>query len=155
MGSLLNVHEGPFGVGGGAVGADKGLASANARQKYLHEIREGYYVSDEPGFYKDGAFGFRIESDLVSVAADTKFGYGARKWLKFDYLTPLPMARALVEETLLSPDEISWIDDFHANTCWAQIAPMLKGTPDEARTRDWLWRACRPLGEAACPDVPH
>jgi Xaa-Pro aminopeptidase len=92
---------------------------------------------------------------LVSVAADTRFGYGARKWLKFDYLTPLPMARALVEETLLSPDEIAWIDDFHANTCWAQVAPMLKGTPDEARTRDWLWRACRPLGEAACPDVPH
>ena len=155
MGSLLNVHEGPFGVGGGAVGADKGLASANARQKYLHEIREGYYVSDEPGFYKDGAFGFRIESDLVSVAADTKFGYGARKWLKFDYLTPLPMARALIEDALLSPDEIAWIDDFHANTCWAQLAPMLKGAPDEARTRDWLWRACRPLGEAACPDVPH
>ena len=158
MGSLLNVHEGPFGVGGGAVGADKGLASATARNKYLHEIRAGYYVSDEPGFYKDGQFGFRIESDLVSVAAATNFAYGAREWLKFDYLTPLPFARALVDLALLQPLEVAWIDAFHA-TCWTDVAPALEAAKmddavDAARARAWLWRQCRPLGEAICPPVP-
>ena len=83
MGSYLNVHEGPFGVGGGAVTADKQFASHAAKLRYLNEIRRGHYVSDEPGFYQDGSFGFRIESDLVAVVAETKYAYGTRAWLKF------------------------------------------------------------------------
>ena len=44
---------------------------------YLAPIKEGMYLSDEPGFYKPGEFGIRIESDLVVCAAETRFGFGA------------------------------------------------------------------------------
>lgn len=158
MGSYLNVHEGPFGVGGGAVAADKQFASARAKLMYLHEIRRGHYVSDEPGFYKDGAFGFRIESDLVAVPCATKYEYGNRAWLKFDYLTPLPFSRSLTEASLLQADERQWIDAFHAD-CWARVAPLLvagamDSAEDAARGRAWLWRETRPLGEEVCPPAP-
>ena len=154
----MNVHEGPFGVGGGAVGADKQFASHAAKLRYLNEIRRGHYVSDEPGFYQDGAFGFRIESDLVAVLASTKYEYGTRAWLKFEYLTPLPFSRSLTDPSLLLEDEIQWIDAFHAD-CWATVAPLLThqnldDAADAARARQWLWRETRPLLEAECPPVP-
>ena len=140
--------------------ADKGLASDGAKLRYLSEVRAGHYLSDEPGFYKDGEFGFRIESDLLCVPADTRYAYGSRPWLKFDYLTPLPLSRRLTDASLLSPDEVSWIDAFHADTCWAAVAPELVAArmdddADAARARAWLWRQCRPVGEAEadCPPV--
>lgn len=57
MGSYLNVHEGPLGIGGGAVHGSAIVASDAMRARYLEPIEEGMYVSDEPGFYRDGAFG--------------------------------------------------------------------------------------------------
>ena len=59
---------------------------------------------------------------------------------------------------LLQPLEVAWIDAFHA-TCWTDVAPALEAAKmedavDAARARAWLWRQCRPLGEATCPPVP-
>ena len=54
MGAFLNVHEGPFGVGGGAIDGHKIAANANRRRMYLYPIEAGFHLSDEPGFYRDG-----------------------------------------------------------------------------------------------------
>ena len=124
IGSHLNVHEGPFGVGGGAVAADKGLSSAAARGRYLHELHAGYYLSDEPGFYKDDFFGVRIESDLVCVPKQTTYAWGTRAWLGFEYLSPVPMSKSLTDPALLDLAEKAWLDTFHAD-CWRQLAPRL------------------------------
>ena len=102
MGAYLNVHEGPMGIGafpeissqassapkkadglkmmcagGGTVSAEKIRSNARMSRMYLAPIKEGMYLSDEPGFYKPGEFGIRIESDLVVCAAETRYGFGA------------------------------------------------------------------------------
>jgi Xaa-Pro aminopeptidase len=64
IGAYLNVHEGPVGVGGGAVHASKILDSPRMLSHYVGPIEKGHYLSDEPGFYREGAFGIRLESDL-------------------------------------------------------------------------------------------
>ena len=115
------------------------------------------FLSDEPGFYKEGAFGIRLESDLVVAPVATRYDWGTRPYLSFRYLTPVPMCRALVERALLSPDEAAWLDTFHAR-CWEEVAPLLAaaadGEEDAARARAWLWAATRPLAEAVAPPCP-
>eukprot|EP01045_Picozoa_sp_COSAG04_P017552 COSAG04_NODE_1560_length_6343_cov_3.386131_3_plen_141_part_00 len=118
---------------------------------YLAPIKEGMYLSDEPGFYKPGEFGIRIESDLVVCAAETRYGFGApdaalasgsfssatgrltpgvsapagaREWLKFEYLTKVPFCRALIDTAMLSPAEREWIDEFHAGVR-ATLLPLV------------------------------
>ena len=94
------------------------------------------------------------------MRAKTRYDFGSRNWLRFEYLTPLPFSRALADLSVLDADETAWIDEFHASTCWAQVAPTLVAASmddaaDAARARAWLWRACRPLGEVdECPPVP-
>ena len=158
MGSYLNVHEGPFGVGGGAVTADKQFASHAAKLRYLNEIRRGHYVSDEPGFYKMAHSG--------SASSRT----WSRWWRRRSTRTvrergsssstsrPCPFLGSLTDPSLLLEDEVAWIDDFHSQ-CWATVAPLLThqnldDAQDAARARQWLWRETRPLQEEACPPVP-
>ena len=66
IGAFLNVHEGPFSVGGGAVHANKIQETARMRRMFLAPIEEGYHLSDEPGFCQEGSFGIRLEADLVA-----------------------------------------------------------------------------------------
>merc|ERR1719174_723132 len=110
IGAFLNVHEGPFGIGGGSVSSDAILASPKMRRLYLAPMLEGYHVSNEPGFYLDGAFGIRVEADLLVEAAATKYEWGTRPYLRFRNLTPVPFCRALIDTDLLSEEEIKWID---------------------------------------------
>ena len=58
---------------------------------YLNEIRRGHYAAASR-VLQGRSFEFRIESDLVAVVAETKYAYGTRAWLKFEYLTPLPFS---------------------------------------------------------------
>ena len=150
IGAYLNVHEGPFGVGGGAVRAERVAGSARMRRVYLAPIEAGYYLSDEPGFYRDGAFGIRIESDLVATEAETKYGWGSRPYLRFEYVTPVPMCRALIDVSLLAAEEVTWLDEFHAR-CRAELsAELLRDAagaddPECARTLAWLHRETEPI----------
>ena len=99
------------------------------------------YVSDEAGFYKEGAFGIRLESDIISVAHTTKYQHGARPWLKFDYMTMVPFCPNLIDQSLLSPAEIASIDNYHADVR-KSITPLL--TPAAAK---WLHNETAPLAE--------
>lgn len=148
MGAYLNVHEGPAGIGGGATHIEQ--VSEARRRMYLHPIEEGQYVSDEPGFYLEGAFGIRLEADLVVEARETKYAWGSRAYLGFRYCTPVPFCRELIDLALLEPAQRAWLDAHHAR-CREQLTPELlraAAAGDDAdfkRSAAWLERVTRPL----------
>jgi Xaa-Pro aminopeptidase len=95
-------------------------------------------VSNEPGYYKTGAYGIRIEN-LVAVAEFPKAPSAERAMLGFETLTLAPIDRNLVERGLLDADERAWLDAYHARVA-AEIGPLV----DDA-TRAWLGEATAPL----------
>ncbi|MCA1908755.1 MAG: aminopeptidase P family protein [Magnetospirillum sp.] len=124
VGSYLSVHEGPqriSKVGTGAV-----------------PLRAGMIVSNEPGYYKAGAYGIRIEA-LVAVEERPLPEGGERPLLGFETLTLVPIDKKLVEVGLLDGGERTWLDAYHARV-WDDVAPLV----DDA-ARDWLKRATAPL----------
>lgn len=121
VGSYLSVHEGPQRI--------SKLGST--------ALEAGMMLSNEPGFYKAGAFGIRIEN-LILVEPRTVAG-GDRDMLGFETLTLAPIDRTLIDRTLLTADEIAWLDAYHARVL-AALAPDL-----EADDRAWLEQACAPV----------
>jgi Xaa-Pro aminopeptidase len=97
----------------------------------------GMIVSDEPGYYKTGAYGIRIEN-LVVVTPVTVAG-AERELLGFETLTLAPIDRRLVEVGLLTSEERAQLDDYHARVA-AEIGPLV-----DADVRSWLVEACAPL----------
>ena len=124
VGSFLNVHEGPQRISKGH--------SATA-------LEVGMIVSNEPGYYKTGGFGIRIEN-LVVVHPVVDVPPGAEKdLLGFETLTLAPIDRRLIDPALLTTAERRWLDDYHARVL-EEIRPMV-----EEPVRAWLERACAPL----------
>ncbi|MCB1488692.1 MAG: M24 family metallopeptidase C-terminal domain-containing protein, partial [Bauldia sp.] len=95
-------------------------------------------LSDEPGFYKTGAYGIRIEN-LVLVTPPAAIPGGEREMLGFETLTWCPIDRRLIDCDLLSPAEIAWIDAYHA-----RLPPLLGHLLDDAE-KAWLAAATLPL----------
>ncbi|MCA0903202.1 aminopeptidase P family protein [Qipengyuania aquimaris] len=127
VGSYLSVHEGPQRIskpGGAFPGTETPL-------------REGMILSNEPGYYKPGEYGIRIENLVLVVDAGIDGSEG--KYLGFETLTHVPLDRKLVDKELLSEREIAWWNEYHARTL-AILAPQLEGE-DLA----WLERDCAPL----------
>ncbi|MBM3564777.1 MAG: aminopeptidase P family protein [Alphaproteobacteria bacterium] len=124
VGHFLSVHEGPQRI---------------AKAGNAVPLRPGMVVSNEPGYYKTGAFGIRIENLLAVRRAKPPRG-AERTLLDFEVLTLAPIDRALVEPRLLDGDETAWLDAYHGAVRRA-IGPRLKGAD-----RAWFFRATRPLG---------
>lgn len=127
VGAFLAVHEGPQRISkakGGQAGGEQ-------------ELLAGMILSNEPGYYKAGEYGIRIEN-LVLVGPREIAG-GEGEWLGFETLTLAPLDRGMVEPALLSEREIAWWNDYHAQV-ERVIAPQLEGA-----ARDWLLEACKPL----------
>src|SRR5689334_3438098 len=122
VGSYLGVHEGPQRI-------------AKLPNRVPLEI--GMIVSNEPGYYKTGAYGIRIEN-LVTVVA-VEIPGAERPMLGFETLTLAPIDRALVEPALLGADEIAWLDAYHARVR-ETVTPLV-----DAATAAWLAAATRPL----------
>ncbi len=128
VGSYLAVHEGPARIataagGYGAMGDEP--------------LRAGMILSNEPGYYKPGEYGIRIENLVVVTPRDIP---GAeRPMLGFETLTLAPIDRTLIDVALLTSAEVAWIDAYHARVA-AEVGPLLD---DEART--WLDTATQPL----------
>jgi Xaa-Pro aminopeptidase len=127
VGSFLSVHEGPqrisF-VGSSQSGGDEPL-------------RPGMILSNEPGYYKAGAYGIRIENLVLVVPLTIE---GAEKdMLGFETLTFAPIDRSLIRSDILSPQERAWVDDYHARVL-ALIGPQLEGAD-----LIWLEEQCRAL----------
>src|SRR3546814_2152377 len=70
-------------------------------------------VSNEPGYYKTGAYGIRIEN-LVAVRVETEQAENGKRWLGFETITRAPLDQRLIDLTLLTPQEVGWIDAYHA-----------------------------------------
>jgi Xaa-Pro aminopeptidase len=123
VGSYLSVHEGPARI--------SKLGSA--------ALKRGMILSNEPGYYKSGAYGIRIENLVLVVEAPPVAG--AEKALNaFETLTLAPIDRRLIVAEMLTAEETAWLDGYHARVC-ETLAPLV-----DAETRGWLVAATRPLG---------
>ena len=124
VGHRLSVHEGPQ-----RVSSKQGTGEPVA-------LEPGMVLSDEPGIYKEGRHGIRIEN-LVAVteAMETEFG----KFYTFEVLTCCPYERRLIVKEMLSPQELDMVNDYHR---W--VRDMLLPMVDES-ARDYLIRATEPL----------
>lgn len=123
VGSYLGVHEGPHRI---------------AKFVNTQPLEPGMIVSNEPGYYKTGAYGIRIENlQVVTPAADIEGG--ERPMLGFDTLTLAPIARDLIVKSLLTKEEIAWVNGYHARV-WEKIGPQLEGD-----AKAWLESATKPL----------
>jgi Xaa-Pro aminopeptidase len=127
VGSFLAVHEGPQRIAkprGGQAGTEQ-------------ELLAGMILSNEPGYYKTGEYGIRIEN-LVLVEKRAIPG-SEGEWLGFETLTLAPLDKALLDRTLLSEAETAWWNAYHAKVRKV-LAPQLDGD-----ALAWLERACAPL----------
>ncbi len=127
VGSFLSVHEGPQRIakaGGGQAGTGQ-------------ELLAGMILSNEPGYYKTGAYGIRIENLVLVVRRAITGAEG--DYLGFETLTHVPIARELVDTGLLTRDDVAWWNAYHAQVLGV-LAPQLEGD-----ALAWLTAACAPL----------
>jgi Xaa-Pro aminopeptidase len=101
-------------------------------------LEPGMILSNEPGYYKPGHYGIRIEN-LLMVTEETEVQGGDRKMLGFETLTLCPIDRRLIDQKLLTREELHWIDAYHARVL-KEVGDHLSG-PE----LDWLRAACSPL----------
>lgn len=123
VGAYLGVHEGPQRIAKGSSPVP---------------LKAGMIVSNEPGYYKAGEFGIRIENLQYVTEPETIPG-GDRPMLGFETLTLAPIDRNLIEPALLSDDERAWLNAYHARVA-AEIGPLLDG-----EVRSWLEEVCAPV----------
>ncbi len=123
VGVFLGVHEGPQRI---------------AKTPNSIALQPGMIVSNEPGYYKTGAYGIRIEN-LQYVTPPAPIEGGEREMLGFETLTLAPLHQDLIDTSLLSQIEIDYINAYHARV-WDKIAPRVEGD-----VRKWLKNACKPI----------
>lgn len=121
VGSYLSVHEGP-----------QRLSKLGTTP-----LEPGMILSNEPGYYKQGEYGIRIEN--LIVVEERVIPGGDRTIYGFETITWCPYERALIDTKLLDEGEIAWINAYHAQV-WSNLAPLVDG---EAKA--WLEKACLPL----------
>lgn len=129
VGYCLNVHEGP-----------QSIRPPRSAQ-HLEPMDVGMITSIEPGIYKPGRHGVRIENLAATIAAGgSEFG----EFLAFETLTLCPIDTRLLELSLLDAGETAWLDGYHAMVR-ERLAPLLEDPADRA----WLDARCAPVGVAA------
>ncbi|KIX94283.1 uncharacterized protein Z520_09993 [Fonsecaea multimorphosa CBS 102226] len=128
VGSYLNVHEGPIGIGTRAAYTEVSLSIGNV-------------ISDEPGYYEDGNFGIRIENMIMAREAKTNHKFGDKPWIGFEHVTMVPMCRKLIDPCLLDPEEKVWLNEYHQEV-WEKTSGFFE--KDERTTR-WLKRETAPF----------
>ncbi|KAE9393070.1 Creatinase/aminopeptidase [Gymnopus androsaceus JB14] len=128
VGSYLNVHEGPHGIGT--------RISTNTSP-----FKAGMIVTNEPGYYADGKYGIRIESVLIVKEVETPWNFGDKGFLGFECVTMCPIQTKLVDQKLISSEEKRWLNDYNKRV-WVKISPLLK---NDERALKWLERECREI----------
>ena len=118
VGAYLGVHEGPVGIS----------------PRYTTPFEAGNVISNEPGFYKAGEYGIRIENLIAVREAEGYPGF-----LEFETLTLAPIDRRLIRKSMLTEAEREWIDTYHKRV-WKEIGPAVKG-----KVKDWLKAATEAL----------
>ncbi len=123
VGSYLSVHEGPQRI------SRAGTAV----------FKPGMIVSNEPGYYKEGEYGIRIENLIYVKPAEPIMGSDNRNMLCFETLTLAPISKAMIDKSLLTLAEIAWLNAYHA-----QVWDRLGGKVSEP-AKEWLEAACAAL----------
>ncbi|MCR9156144.1 MAG: aminopeptidase P family protein [Rhodobacteraceae bacterium] len=123
VGSYLSVHEGP-----------QRLARTGTVP-----FMPGMILSNEPGFYKEGAFGIRIENLIVVEEAPALPGQTVPEMYRFETLTHVPIDSRLIDTGLLTETERNWLNAYHAEVL-ARIGPLVEGD-----VSIWLTQACAPI----------
>jgi len=124
VGSYLSVHEGPPRISklGNTV------------------LKRGMILSNEPGYYKTGEYGIRIENLVLVVEAPAARG-GEKALNTFETLTLVPLDRRLIDTAMLTSGEYAWLEIYHARVAEA-LVPLV-----DPETRPWLDAATRPFGQ--------
>jgi Xaa-Pro aminopeptidase len=124
VGYFLNVHEGPHGI------------TPHLPAEPQTAMEPGMVTSNEPGLYRPGRWGIRIENLILTVpAGTTEFG----EFLRFETLTLCPIDTRLVDSALMTPDEVRWLDDYHAEAR-RRVGPHVGGA-----ALAWLVERTAPL----------
>jgi Xaa-Pro aminopeptidase len=126
VGYFLNVHEGPQSI-------SRTLPDAHMA------MQPGMITSIEPGVYRTGQWGVRIENLVLNVPADTPEGGTFAEMLEFETLTLCPIDTTCIERSLLRADEIEWLNAYHAMVL-QRLAPRVQGA-----ALAWLQRRCQPI----------
>ena len=129
IGAYLMVHEGPQRIA--APNYPGGAA--------LEPLRDRMMLSNEPGYYKAGEYGIRIENLVLVEPREIEGGDPGRAMLGFETLTLCPIERSLIDPALLTADERAWLDGYHARVL-AALAPEM-----DDDDRPWLEWKCAPL----------
>lgn len=130
VGAYLNVHEGPIGIHYRYNTDDPGL-------------RKGMFLSNEPGYYEEGKFGFRHEDVVLVVEAKTQFNFNNVTFLTFETVSLVPIQRKMIVVELLTKEEIEYINDYHKK-CRDVVGPILKKQSKEEGLQ-WLLRETEPI----------
>ena len=123
VGSYLSVHEGP----------------ARIAKTQSVALEQGMILSNEPGYYKAGEYGIRIEN-LVLVREPVEIKQGEYPLLSFETLTMVPIDTRPIAPGLLTPQEIQWVDAYHEQVRDALTIHL------NQEEQDWLARATMPIG---------
>ncbi|OWZ17780.1 Xaa-Pro aminopeptidase [Phytophthora megakarya] len=128
VGAFLNVHE-------------KGVLMSFRLNPNGLKIQDGMILSNEPGYYEDGKFGIRIESVMVAKKAPHIKSPLNREFCEFETLTMAPIQLKLIDVSLLTSEEIKWLNAYHKEV-HDKLQPLLKDDPD---TYAYLVRETKPL----------
>ncbi len=123
VGSYLSVHEGPQNI---------------SKRPVTQSLRPGMICSNEPGYYKAGEYGIRIEN-LIVVTEGRQVPGGERRMMEFETITFAPIDLELVEPSLLTAEEKAWLNAYHAKVR-EKISPQV-----DEETRAWLAHATRAI----------
>ncbi len=121
VGSYLGVHEGPQRI---------------AKGGHTVALQPGMILSNEPGYYKNGEYGIRLENLVVVTSAPTDNGDG-REWYAFETITLVPFDTSLIDRALLNPAEREWLNSYHARVREV-IGPLV-----DSSTAGWLKQATK------------
>lgn len=132
VGSYLSVHEGPCGI---------------SPRSTTVPLEAGMIISNEPGFYKEGEYGIRIET-LVTVVETGATDKDGKKMLGFKTLTLAPVDRNLIEPSLMTDAELAWLNDYHAHVA-KTLLPLLEKTDSKAAA--FLKQATAPISKPGTP----
>lgn len=123
VGVYLGVHEGPQRI---------------SKAPNTVALQPGMIVSNEPGYYKEGGYGIRIEN-LQYVSEPREIKGGERPMMEFETLTLAPINTDLIESSMLTPIERDYVNSYHKRV-WTEIGPSLSG-----KTKEWLETACQEI----------